>query len=380
MANTHFINVNMSIVNQAQWPGLPYPGDNLVIFGTGKYRQSNPYLAVMPADSIDDRSTLLYFRGLNRATPQWSASEAAAAPLFSESTPLLGEFSCQFIPQLNKWVMLYYAVTMRTADQPWGPYSTPTTLWDPGTWFLGWAENGYGDWLHVPSTFAPFGGAPIHYDDFGEGDSWGGPYGPYLVPRWTTGDATNLQLYFTMSSHNPYAVYIMRAQLPLPVDPPVNPISLTLQPGDASWTQTTGSWFTPIVHNGQNWITTSGALGEVNVGAMWRWLPRDTKNRAMYFQVSGGDQEVVLLEGSQDGPPTTGTFTQIYANLKKGLYGRVVQSSWGHKDATIDAYADWDLRNFDSANLKVVVIDYQGHSAAGWHYVEVGPMTVGRFQ
>ena len=75
MANTHFIYVNMSIVQSANWPGLPYSGDVLLIFGTGKYRQSNPFLAVMPAGQISDRSTLRYFTGLNGSTPQWSTQD-----------------------------------------------------------------------------------------------------------------------------------------------------------------------------------------------------------------------------------------------------------------------------------------------------------------
>ena len=231
-------------------------------------------------------------------------------------------------------------------------------------------------------TFAPFG-SRIAYDHFGEGDSAGGPYGPFIVPRWTTGNSTSLQLYYTMSSHNPYAVYIMQAQLPIPVDPPLG-LNSILQPG-VGWTQTSGTWFSQFVHNGENWITTLGSAGETNVGLMWQWLPRDAKNRLLWFQVSGGDQEVVLLEGAQDGPPTTGSPTaanlaQIYKNLKDGAYGRVVHSSWGHNDNAIDAVADWDLRNYDRANLKVVVIDHQGQSTAGWHFVAVGPMTLQRFQ
>jgi hypothetical protein len=285
----------------------------------------------------------------------------------------MGEFSSYYIPQLGKWVMLYYTVTMRTADVPWGPYSAPTTLWDPGSWYLGWAENGHGDWLHVPSDWI----AP--YDDFGEGDDWGGPYGPYLVPRWTTGDASNLTLYFTMSSHNPYAVYIMRAELPAPVDPPTSPTSIAIAPGDASWTKTAGSWFLPQPGR-PTWITTLGTNGDTDMGLMWRWLPRDTMNRNLYFQVSGGDQEVVLLEGPQSGPPVSGNFQQIYNAIKAGAYGRVVFSSWGHNDDAIDANADWDVRNYDSANLKLVIIDRQGHTVNGWHYVAVGPMTLVRFQ
>ena len=43
----------------------------------------------------------------------------------------------------------------------------------------------------------------------------GGEYGPYIMARYTTGDAKGCRLFYTMSTWNPYQVVVMRTDLKL---------------------------------------------------------------------------------------------------------------------------------------------------------------------
>jgi len=394
MANSHFINVSMSIVGSGVPSLYPYPGqDNLVMFGSGAYRQSALYLAVMPATSIDAKPTLRYFAGLNGITPQWSTLESAAVSVKSvggtDIATNIGEFSAQFIPQLGKWVVLtgYSRVKISLADQPWGPYSTPVTLWD------GWDNDGHGNFMHVPSNALPpmdsFGGTPHDAHPWAP-DRAGGGYGPYLIPRYTTGSPSNCQLYFTLSTWNPYRLVLMRAQWPIPQDPPTTN-SRVLHPGDVAWATTPGVWFTSFRRKNtftqvtEPWISTHDDLGDNNpnddVGVMWCWLPRNDKNKTLSFFYHGGDQEVLLLEGSMPGPPLIGNIATTYNSLKAGVYGRVVECAFGPGANNIDRMAEWDLRPLERGNLKVVIIDHESQNGpSAFNFVSVGPMTLTYFQ
>lgn len=406
MSNTHFINVSMSIVTAANSAGLPNPGqDHLLIFGSGAYRKSALYLAAMPANSIPNRLGLRYFAGVSGGAPVWSSSESAATPLTTTGgvglATNVGEFSVQFIPQLAKWVALWGYVKIAMADQPWGPYSDPVQLWHA------WDNDGYGNFIHVRKSNSPLpAGNNPPYDCFGStphnppappsnvvnwGDRWGGPYGPYLIPRFTTGTAANCQLYFTLSTWNPYRIVLMRAQWPIPQDPATEPDPMMLRPGDSSWTfLNSPRWFIPFrrinTFTGlrESWISTHDNVGspDSEAGLMWRWLPRDDKNKTLSFYLHGGDEEIVLLEGPQMPPPTTGNFAAIYASLKSGVWGRVVECSWGPNDNTVDHRAEWDLRSFDRANLKVVIIDHETsyEGPAEWNFVSLGPLALTRFR
>jgi hypothetical protein len=46
-------------------------------------------------------------------------------------------------------------------------------------------------------------------------DEWGGEYGPYVMARFTDGADGRCQIYYTMSTWNPYQVVVMRTDLKL---------------------------------------------------------------------------------------------------------------------------------------------------------------------
>jgi Domain of unknown function (DUF4185) len=198
LSRTKFINVSF-------WPAE----DWLYIYGSGDYRKSNVFLSRIKPDHVQDRSKLEYFTGLAAGEPRWSAKEADAAPLFQQ--PQVGEFSVKYLKPVNRYVMLYNAekprgITMRSAMQPWGPWSAGTVIFDPGR------DNGYGHFMHISSKEKK--NADALSDPTREAE-WGGEYGPYLMARFTAEIDGHCRIYYTMSTWNPYQVMVMRSDLKL---------------------------------------------------------------------------------------------------------------------------------------------------------------------
>ena len=209
-----FINIAPVIVNNSDILGLPArEGQGLLLWGSGTYRRSDPYLAYIPLSSVEDRGTLSYFSGLTaEGSPHWSTSEAEAMSLFTH--PCIGELSVAWNPFLRQWLMLYNCgnprgINFRVADQPWGPWSETQTLFHP------WEDDGYCHFMHVSWQFRNCDS--VH--DPERQNVWGGEYGPYMIPRYFTGDGTRTTIYYVMSTWNPYNVVLMRSELQLGVEP-----------------------------------------------------------------------------------------------------------------------------------------------------------------
>ena len=207
-SNTHFINVSVVEVDVAKWPGLPSgTGNGLVVYGSGRYRQSDVRLAYQPADQIEIPQSLRYFAGLDHnSNPLWSENEADAVPLFSQ--PLVGELSVSYNSFLHKWLMLYNCdqprgINYRSADVPWGPWSEPQILFDP------WKDKGYCHFMHVDWQFSRCDS--VH--DPGRQNEWGGEYGPYQFENFAIGNDSTTTIYYTLSTWNPYTVVLMKSTL-----------------------------------------------------------------------------------------------------------------------------------------------------------------------
>jgi hypothetical protein len=194
-----FINVHTAVVENQLLAGLPEStGEGLLIWGSGEYRASDPYLAFMPLESIEDKSALSYFAGLtDSGNPIWSKSEADAQPLFHD--PVIGELSVAWNQYLERWIMLYTGVAMRSSPLPWGNWSEKQVLFNPFT------DDGYGHFIHLPGH--------DNITDPTRDDEIGGTYGPYIIDKFTTGNEQTSTIYFTLSTWNPYTTVLMQAQL-----------------------------------------------------------------------------------------------------------------------------------------------------------------------
>ena len=165
----------------------------------------------------------MYFAGLDtRGDPVWTNSEPLAATLFSPPGPAcMGELSVTFNRYLQKWLMLYNCdsprgINFRVSEAPWGPWSPPRVLFDPGLISDG-GDGGYCQSMHYQNGSACPPGSPNPSDNLviGGPNRWGGEYGPYVVDQLTVGDeaAKRTTIFFTMSTWNPYQVVLMKSTL-----------------------------------------------------------------------------------------------------------------------------------------------------------------------
>ncbi len=212
LSRQYFINVSVVPLASAEWAGLPSTnGEGLVMFGSGAYRRSNVYLAFQPSGEINTRASLRYWAGSNAAgDPLWSPNEETARALFDQ--PCIGELSVSYNRLIRKWIMLYNCgfpeqrgINVRTADQPWGPWSMPQIIFDP------WTDNGYCHFIHASWESSKCDNVQGAEQE----NSWGGEYGAFQFRELATGSAAATTIYFTMSSWNPYTVVLMKATLQL---------------------------------------------------------------------------------------------------------------------------------------------------------------------
>ncbi|MBC7908579.1 MAG: DUF4185 domain-containing protein [Rhodospirillaceae bacterium] len=199
LSTNHFITVAPVPAND---------GKTILLFGSGTYRTSDVHLAVLPQDRADDLTTLRYFAGTDaNGAPKWSDKEADSAPLLNQSC--VGELSVAWNADLNKWVMLYNCgapksqILVRTADQAWGPWSAPQVLFDAS------ADKGFRQFMHDPD-----GACPKPLSDPHSPQTAGDPYAPYMIAKFARGVAgSHSDIYFLMSTWNPYNVVLMKARL-----------------------------------------------------------------------------------------------------------------------------------------------------------------------
>jgi hypothetical protein len=191
-------------INAAFWPS----GEWIYAFGSGHYRQSSVCLARIPRRQVETREALEYLVSVaNDGRPQWATRETEATPLFQHD--VVGELSVAWCEPVKRYIMLYNSsqprgIVLRSALQPWGPWSEPKVIFDP------WKDGGYGNFMHISHEFKP--DADELHDD-GRRHEWGGEYGPFLMARYTSGSSAQCRIFFTMSTWNPYQVVIMRSDL-----------------------------------------------------------------------------------------------------------------------------------------------------------------------
>ncbi len=211
----HFLTLSLHADPLAgQTPRLP-PGSPFVfVWGTGKYRQSDAYLSIVPTANWETGKGTLFFSGLNESgLPEWSAQAADARPILRNGT--MGDISVTWLPDLSLWLMTFDSrepaprgVLFSYAKAPWGPWAEPQTIFNEAR------DGAYGQFIHDPRIKPDDGLAgPV----IGAGQSnpnavIGGGYAPYMVERWTRVSGTELRLYYLLSTWNPYVVVLMRSR------------------------------------------------------------------------------------------------------------------------------------------------------------------------
>ena len=96
---------------------------------------------------------------------------------------------------------------------PWGPWSEPQRIFDPGA-------NGYCQFMHLPdgpcsSGRNPYEGEKRRKENGGIVREVAGEYAPFLLPsRYAKlGSGGEADLFYLMSTWNPYQVVVMKTTL-----------------------------------------------------------------------------------------------------------------------------------------------------------------------
>ena len=195
--------------------GLPPGGPFVIIWGTAQYRKSDAYLSIVPAANFETGEGTRYFAGLNAAgAPTWSESEPDAQPIVKNGT--MGDLSVTWCKDLGLWLMTYDSrapapagIEFSYSRTPWGPWSEPQII------FNAVRDGALGKFIHDPRAKPDDGLAgPV----IGEGQAnpaavQGGAYAPYVVERWTKVQGSELDLYYVLSTWNPYVVVLMKSRL-----------------------------------------------------------------------------------------------------------------------------------------------------------------------
>lgn len=195
--------------------GLPPGGPFVFTWGTGKFRESDVYLAVTPVSQFESGKGMRYFAGLDSSNaPSWSDNESDAFPIVKDGT--LGDVSVTWCKDLGLWLMTYdrrttlNGIAFSYSRTPWGPWSEPQVLFNP------LRDNGLGKFFHNPmrrnddGLSGPVLGKRKKED---EQEVRGGAFAPYVVERWTKVQDNTLNLYYLMSTNNPYVVVLMKSRL-----------------------------------------------------------------------------------------------------------------------------------------------------------------------
>jgi Domain of unknown function (DUF4185) len=198
--------------------GLHKGTEVLYIWGSGTYRSSEIYLAVLPLSGLENRDSIRYFSGDSK-TVKWSSSESDSTPLFCDGS--IGELSVRWNSFLGKYLALFNSdnpggIHMRSSSKPWGPWSSDTIMvFDP--WFPERPGDpcsgaGYGKFMHI--SWKDRKCDHVQDDMFSPGNNrdneYGGVYGPYQISRYSSGEEGKwTRVYFTMSTWNPYQVMLM---------------------------------------------------------------------------------------------------------------------------------------------------------------------------
>jgi hypothetical protein len=225
------------------------PDGYVYIWGTegGAYNEASyVYLARIPAANIATKKGIEYWNGKS-----FAGSEAKTKPLFKDHpAPCMAQFGIQRNPYLDEWIMLYHCkqnpapashpngIYMRTAPNPWGPWSVATTIFNPDPDQN--AKSGYCYFIYSTQTFSTFNvngypKCPAGSPNATLADSKkhvGNYYGPYFVPNWTTGtfgtptQRGSTTIYYTLDTFDPYGQLILRSTIlgaPIPVVTKPNP-------------------------------------------------------------------------------------------------------------------------------------------------------------
>ena len=201
----------------------------VLMWARARQQEGEPlFLAAAPLGLIADVSTWRYYAPTATGAAAWSPDVAMAPGVFTRPAgeKCRGPFSVDFIPGLDKWLLLERCVphhfAFRVADSRLGPWSAPQVLYDRDD------DGGLCHFMHklcdpnvtdrsAPNACCDADYQPELYCKFGPNAGDVRPYGPGVMTPYGKYDAASrtATLYFLMSVNNPYSPMVMRGALRL---------------------------------------------------------------------------------------------------------------------------------------------------------------------
>jgi Domain of unknown function (DUF4185) len=207
-----FIKMSLHILDDPI-PGLPGAGPFVLMWGSGNYRHSDAYLAIVPASQFESGQNTLYFGGLDATgMPVWTQGEGAAEPIITNGT--IGDLSVTWCGELGLWLMTYDSraparagILFSYSHTPWGPWSSPQLIFNASR------DHAIGRFIHDPQARPDDGlaGPVIGKGQNDPGAVHGGSYAPYVVEPWTRVHGKDLSIFYVLSTWNPYVVVLMQS-------------------------------------------------------------------------------------------------------------------------------------------------------------------------
>ncbi len=181
----------------------------VLVFGSSfRYNRSNLYLAAFAASDVEAGTAKWFYYSGRGGVQSWSKDETQAAPLL-DGEANVGNHTVLWNPALRQFVLMYGNIAVRLAPQPWGPWSPPIPIFGPeNPWALKLVHRPGED--PIRRTVIPVLRKRDNQPWGEERDARGVPYGPYLIDKFTRAPDGSITLYFTMSTWNPYEVFLMR--------------------------------------------------------------------------------------------------------------------------------------------------------------------------
>ena len=214
----------------------------------------------MPTSSQSSNSfawTIRYYTGMSGNIPQFSTSQAdavavdlnstAAGVQTNETHDVVNQMSVMWVAPLHKWVMFYGggmsklptfvfpncgvlqlfagpdcssvslgngAIRMRTADDPWGPWTPPQDVIVGGVPSATPLQGQYapGGVLRHPNCTAASCAPHSNASAYQSGE-YGFLYGANLIQAWTTQVGSSVDVVWNVSTWDPYRVVLLRTRI-----------------------------------------------------------------------------------------------------------------------------------------------------------------------
>ncbi len=188
---------------------LAKAGEVAFVFGSSfRYNRSDLYLAAFAAADVEKgMDSWFYYSGKDQSGP-WSKDEKDAVPLLG-GQPNIGNHSVGWNAALRRFVLMYGNIMVRTAQNPWGPWSAATQIFPPrGAWAQRMTRHTEDNPIEQFAT-PVFRHRTNQRFEFRE-DKRGIPYGPYILDKYSRNSDGSVTLFFTMSTWVPYQVFLMK--------------------------------------------------------------------------------------------------------------------------------------------------------------------------